>query len=77
MRARWQELNGDRSGELVMRTQHLTREMLSVLKLEETRIRLRILSDPAEVPDRLDPLSVNEFSYAKVTIDSRSSKSTF
>lgn len=80
LRARWQDLSEERSGELVMRNHRLSREMLSTLKLEDTRIRLWILSRPEgthpEETERHVQVSVNEFLYCKIRVDHKTGSHT-
>jgi len=75
LRAQWQDLSGERSGDLVMRGHHLTRETLSILRLEDTRIRTWILSEPdgshAEETEQHAEVPVNNFLYIKTRIDGR------
>jgi len=56
-----------------MRNHRLSREMLSTLKLEDTRIGLWILSRPEEIhpeeTERHVQVSVNEFLYCKIRVD--------
>lgn len=78
IRARWRELNGSKSGDLELRGQRLTPEMMTAFKLGKVQVDMRVLSEPKPPPWTAVPAFrarclPNQFCYLQVKVTNRAS----